>query len=189
MKKTVFLDRDGTINIDKGYVYKIRDFEFLPGVVEGLRMLQNLRYQLVIVTNQSGIARGYYTEKDYVKLNDWMLDKLTNEGIIIKKTYFCPHLKEGVIKEYAIECECRKPKPGLFYKAITELDIAPEGSFAIGDKMRDLCICKYTGIQGILLSSDSNETSDIMAPSLIGEQKIIVRKDLFEAAQYIANNT
>lgn len=147
MNKAVFLDRDGTINVDKHYLYKIDEFEYLPGVKEGLRDLCAAGYLLIIVTNQSGIGRGYYTEKDYHILNDWMMKDLKDSGVEISASYYCPHLKEADVEEYRKDCDCRKPGVGLFEKAVKEFDIDLEKSFAIGDKIRDLEIC-ISGING-----------------------------------------
>ncbi|MCR5587732.1 MAG: HAD family hydrolase, partial [Lachnospiraceae bacterium] len=123
MNKAVFLDRDGTINVEKNYLYKIEDFVFLPGVIEGLKLLQDAGFLLIIITNQSGIARGYYTEEDFKILNNWMLNKLAENGINITKVYYCPHLPDAKIEEYRRDCDCRKPKLGLFYRAIKEYNI------------------------------------------------------------------
>ncbi len=152
LRPAVFLDRDGTINVDKGYLCQIEDFEYLEGAVEGLRHLKEWGYLLVVVTNQSGIARGYYRKEDFQKLTEWMLSDLRAKGVPIDRVYYCPHHPEGIIKEYAITCDCRKPGTGLFYRAAKELSIDLGRSIAIGDKERDLAICNETGVAGILLS-------------------------------------
>lgn len=157
VKPAAFLDRDGTINTEKGYLYRIEDFTYLDGAVEGLKRLQMLGYLLVVVTNQSGIARGYYTEEDFCRLTDWMLADLKSKGIQISGVYHCPHYPEGRIPEYRKLCNCRKPKTGMFYQAAGELGIDLDRSIAIGDKIRDLCICQETGVKGFLLS-DCEET-------------------------------
>lgn len=161
MQKAVFFDRDGTINIEKNYMFRIEDFEYLPRAKEGMKMLQDAGYKLIIVTNQSGIARGYYTEDDYIKLNNWMLEDLRKSGIDIVGTYYCPHHPAAKIDKYKCECMCRKPGIALFEKAISEHSIDVQRSFAIGDKMRDLSICKrYTGINGFLLYSEVCKEND-----------------------------
>ena len=110
-KKAIFLDRDGVINVEKEYTYKPEEFEFLPDVFKALKGFSEAGYMLFIVTNQSGIGRGYYTLDDFTKLNAWMLHKFAQKGITITKTYFCPHAPEE-------NCECRKPKPGMFLEAL-----------------------------------------------------------------------
>lgn len=157
--RIAFLDRDGTINKEKNYLYKIKDFEFLPGVISGLRKLQQAGFLLVVVTNQSGIARGFYTEKDLEILHKWMLCELEQEGIKIEKIYYCPHHPNAEIKKYRIDCSCRKPKTGLFWCAISELkreyDIDLLNSVAIGDKERDLSICDEIPLRGFLIGSNN----------------------------------
>ncbi len=151
-KKAVFLDRDGTINVEKNYLYRQQDFEYLPGAVEGMKALLSLGFILVIVTNQSGIARGYYSEDDYLELDRWLKEDLKSKGIELAGTYYCPHLPDGAVIQYRKECECRKPKTGLFWRAQRELGIDMDKSFAVGDKVRDLSVCKESGVKGILLT-------------------------------------
>lgn len=159
LRPAVFLDRDGTINVEKEYLYRIEDFEYIDGAVEGIRQLQDLGYALVIVTNQSGIARGYYTEDDYRMLTGWMLADLDRKGVHIEGVYCCPHHPDGKVGQYTRNCNCRKPKTGLFYRAAAELGIDLDRSIAIGDKMRDLEICKETGAKGFLLWGNVSETA------------------------------
>lgn len=154
VNKAVFLDRDGTINVEKHYLHKIEDFEFLPGVVDGLKLLQDAGYLLIVVTNQSGIGRGYYTEEDFLNLNDMMLEKLQENDVKISKVYYCPHLTDAKIEKYRIECEFRKPKLGMYEAAIKEFDIDLNQSWAIGDKIRDLAICENSGCRGFLISNN-----------------------------------
>lgn len=156
MNKAVFLDRDGTINVEKNYLYRIVDFEFLPGVIEALKKFQELGYLLIIVTNQSGIARGYYTEEDLYNLNKWMCSELEREGIHITQVYYCPHLPDAQIERYRGECACRKPALGMYEQAIQDWNIDVTASIAIGDKLRDLVICKYTECRGYLIGSSED---------------------------------
>lgn len=157
MNKAVFLDRDGTINVDKAYLSKIEEFEYLPGVIQGLRMLQDAGFILIIVTNQSGIARGYYTEENFLELNKWMLSDLRKKGIKIAKVYYCPHHPNGKIEKYKLDCNCRKPKLGMYEEAIEDFDIDLSRSFTIGDKIRDLAICEKTSCRGYLISDLEKE--------------------------------
>ena len=152
MKKAVFLDIDGTINIEKNYLYKISDFEYMPGVMEGLKLFLDQGYILIVVTNQSGIARGYYTEQDYYNLERWMEEDLERKGITISGSYFCPHHPDAIIKKYAVNCDCRKPKTGLYKKAISDFDINVSESIVIGNEMRDLALCMESEAKGFLLS-------------------------------------
>ena len=156
-KPAVFLDRDGTINVDKDYLFRIEDCEYLDGAVEGLKFFENRGYLLIIITNQSGIARGYYTEKDYEIFMEWMLSNLADKGVHIAKAYYCPHLKGSRLKEYDIDCDCRKPATGLFYQAQKDFGIDMDKSIAIGDKIRDLAICGESNVHGILLGVERRE--------------------------------
>lgn len=151
LRPAVFLDRDGTINVDKGYLYKIEDFEYLDGAIQGLKFFQEKGYILVIITNQSGIARGLYKEEDFSDLNEWMIEDLRQKGIHISGVYYCPHHPFALVKKYRRQCDCRKPGCALFWKAQKELRIDMEHSIAVGDKERDLCICAETDVQGYLL--------------------------------------
>ena len=130
-KKAIFLDRDGIINVDYGYVYKIEDFEFMPNIIELLNFFQNNHYKLFIVTNQSGIGRGYYTLNDFKKLTAWMIKILKKQSIIIEEVQFCPHAPE-------IKCKCRKPKTGMIEALVNTHHIDLEKSWMIGDKQSDI---------------------------------------------------
>ena len=161
--KAIFLDRDGTINVEKDYLFKIPDFEFLPGVIDALRQLQTAGFLLIIITNQSGIARGYYTEEQYKELNDWMLEELRSHGVNITAVYYCPHHPEAKVEKYRKNCSCRKPKLGMYEQAVKDFNIDLGSSYAIGDKIRDCAICKTTECRGFLIASNekSSEIEDV----------------------------
>jgi len=167
-QSAVFLDRDGTINVDRGYVYRLEDFEFLPRAIDGMRTLQDLGLGLVIITNQSGIARGLYSRVDLARLHDYMVQKLAKAGVSILGIYFCPHLKEP--------CNCRKPKTGMFHSAADEHRLDLSSSYAIGDKTRDLSICAEQPVKGILLSKEPTtpEPGIRCAPDLWSAAKLVV---------------
>lgn len=153
--KAIFLDRDGTINVEKNYLHRIEDFEFLPGAVEAMSIMTEMGYKLVVVTNQSGIARGYYTEADYLRLNAWMMEKLERHGIVISGTYYCPHLPDAVVEEYRFDCNCRKPKLGLYDRAIIEQGLDIHQCIAIGDKDRDIAVARKYNIPGYRIYAES----------------------------------
>lgn len=198
--KAIFLDRDGTINIDKDYLYRIQDFKFIPKAPEAMKLLQDAGYKLFIITNQSGIARGYYTEDDYKVLNDWLLSTLVDKyDVHITASYYCPHLPTShtgfVVEKYGVDCNCRKPKIGLFTKAITEHNIDLSSSYAIGDKLRDLAICgRYenfsdirSGCKGFLVGS--KESDDVINRVKAGEiENIRYAESLYEAAVAIISS-
>ena len=168
MNKAAFLDRDGTINIDYGYVCKYEDFTFIEGAIEALRHLQELGYLLIIVTNQSGIARGYCTEEDVQLLHKKMCDRLEKEGVHITGIYYCPHLGDA--------CDCRKPKLGLFYQAAREYDIDMKGSIASGDKMRDLMLCEKEPVRGFWITESEEHIVD---------DKIVKVRNIREVISYV----
>lgn len=153
MNKAVFLDRDGTLNVEKHYLHKIEDFELLPGVLNGLKRLQEAGFLLIIATNQSGIGRGYYSEEDFLTLNAWMIKILQEQGISVAKTYYCPHLPDAKIEKYRCVCQCRKPATGMFEQAALDFDIDWSQSFAVGDKIRDCTICVKTECKGFLIGN------------------------------------
>ena len=184
MNKAIFLDRDGTINVEKHYLYKIEEFEFLPGVVEALKKFQNAGYLLIIITNQSGIGRGYYTENDFKKLNDWMVATLKEQGVTINAVYYCPHLPDAKVKTYRKDCECRKPKLGMFLQAVDIFNLDLSQCYAVGDKMRDCAICEDTGCKGYLIgSNEKQQIIDAVKDGIFNEVKYA--PDLFEMAKEI----
>ncbi len=148
--KALFLDRDGVVNIDKSYLYKKEDFVFCDGIFELLKYAQHLGYRLFVITNQSGIARGYYSEDDFDKLTSWMIEEFKKSGITIQKVYHCPHLPDD-------NCECRKPKPKMLKDAIDEFDIDPAASWMIGDKPSDMEAAKNAGVKNTILISNQNQ--------------------------------
>ncbi|OOF36852.1 D-glycero-beta-D-manno-heptose 1,7-bisphosphate 7-phosphatase [Rodentibacter heidelbergensis] len=137
MNKAIFLDRDGTLNIDYGYVHEIDHFKFIEGAIDALRTLKGMGYLLVLVTNQSGIARGYFSEDQFLQLTEWMDWSLAEQGVDLDGIYYCPHHIQGK-GEYREDCDCRKPKSGMLLQAIKELKIDPTKSVMIGDKVDDI---------------------------------------------------
>ena len=142
--KTIFLDRDGVINKEVKYLNKIDDFEFIDGIFDVCLYFQNLGYKIIIVTNQSGIYRGYYTEHDYQKVTQWMLTQFANEDINILDIFHCPHGPDST-------CNCRKPKPGMFLTAKTKYNIDMKNSWMIGDKEVDVIAANAAGIDNTIL--------------------------------------
>lgn len=136
--RAVFLDRDGVVNVDHGYVHKKENFEFVDGIFDLCKKAYKLGYLIIIVTNQSGIGRGYYTKKDFFKISEWMKDCFMDKGISISKIYFCPHHEDAKLIEYKKVCDFRKPNPGMIHKAIKEFEIDPKKSILVGDNSSDI---------------------------------------------------
>lgn len=150
MRKALFLDRDGVINVEKHYVHRIEDFEFLPGIFELCAQASALGFQLVVVTNQAGIGRGYYTEADFAKLTAWMLDAFRQRGITIARVYHCPYHPTAGVGEYRRESFDRKPEPGMLLKARDELNLDLNHSVLIGDKDSDMEAGRAAGVWYLL---------------------------------------
>ncbi len=167
MKKAVFLDRDGVINIDKNYVYQIEEFEFVDGIFTMLRFFQEMGYLLVIVTNQAGIGRGYYTEREFLLLTNWMLDQFKQQDINIAKVDFSPYHPLHGIGKYKIESNCRKPNPGMILRSAQELDIDLAESIMIGDKTSDIAAAHNAGISRTVLIDQSNGAHSVDSNDLV----------------------
>jgi D-glycero-D-manno-heptose 1,7-bisphosphate phosphatase len=162
MQKALFLDRDGVVNIEKDYLYKIEDFEFIDGIFKLCSYYQNLGYKIFVVTNQSGIARGYYTEDDFRELTNWMINEFKILGIEITKVYHCPHHPD-----ITGTCECRKPDPGMLLKAAKEFDIDLKNSVIIGDKERDIEAGINAGLKTTYLYDQTKNISNSKATKII----------------------
>lgn len=162
MKKALFLDRDGVINVEKEYLYKIEDFEFIDGIFELCQFYQNLGYMIFVVTNQSGIARGYYTEDDFNLLTQWMLEEFRKNEITVTKVYHCPHYPK-----ISGKCSCRKPEPGMLLDAQKEFDIDLTRSLMIGDKERDIEAALNAGIKETYLFDETNRIQTSKATRII----------------------
>lgn len=155
MRKVLFLDRDGVINKDVSYLYKIADLQWVDGAKEALKLAHDSGYELIVVTNQSGVARGYYKETDVQILHDYMGNELFKAGAPILHFYYCPHHKDGTVERYAVDCNCRKPKPGMILQAIKDFDVDVEHSFLIGDSQRDVDVAEAAGVKGYLFTESN----------------------------------
>ncbi len=154
MNKALFLDRDGVVNIEKNYLHKIEDFELMDGIVEVCRAYAEQGYLIIIVTNQSGISRGYYTEEDFAHLSRWMVEHFKGLGVTITHIYHCPH-HESIDGN----CVCRKPEPGMFLSAQREYELDMAASVMIGDNERDIeASCKAGVGMNILLSTEADSS-------------------------------
>ena len=167
--KAAFLDRDGVINHDYGYVHKKEDFVFKNGVIEALRTLNKLDYLIIIVTNQAGIAKKKFTYDDYNNLTNWYLNFLKDKEIMVADVLFCPHHKDALDSEYKKDCFYRKPNPGMFLKAIKKHNIDVEKSFTVGDKLSDFDASIKANVKNFFLvgSSVKNKNNIIQREDLI----------------------
>lgn len=171
MKKAVFLDRDGTINVDYGYVSQVEKFEILPGTIEGLKKMRSMNYLLIIISNQSGIGRGYYSIPDYEKVMEIMHTQLGLQGIRIDDCFYCPHSPES-------NCSCRKPGTKMIEEAVRKWDIDVKESFFIGDKDSDMKAGKKSGLKTILISDkEKGFSQDFRVINLIEAADIIEKEN------------
>jgi D-glycero-D-manno-heptose 1,7-bisphosphate phosphatase len=155
--KAAFIDRDGVINEERSYVHCIEDFVLLPGVELGLKLLSDAGYRLILVTNQAGIARGYYDQASMDHLHDHLRAKVAEHGVVIDAIYFCPHHPQGAIKALSIECSCRKPSPGMLLQAAKDFDLDLEASVLIGDKVSDVRAGKRAGVGRTVIVESGHE--------------------------------
>lgn len=151
MNKALFLDRDGIINEDTKYLHKAEDVVFIDGIFELCRTAQQKGYILIVVTNQAGIARGYFTEKDVLTLHEWMKKQFAEKGIQIRAFYYSPYHPSGVIEQYKKDSDCRKPKPGLFIQAVKDHNIDINQSLMVGDKQSDRI--QLEGLRSVVIKS------------------------------------
>jgi D-glycero-D-manno-heptose 1,7-bisphosphate phosphatase len=150
-KRALFLDRDGVVNVEIGYLHRIEDVQFVPGIFSLCRTAMRLGYRLVIVTNQAGIARGYYDEAAYESLMGWMREQLREEGVELDAVYYCPYHPEHGIGAYKREHEDRKPGTGMLRKAMKELDISLGDSVMVGDRCSDIAAANAAGLRQAFL--------------------------------------
>ncbi|MBA5248710.1 MAG: D-glycero-beta-D-manno-heptose 1,7-bisphosphate 7-phosphatase [Gammaproteobacteria bacterium] len=151
--KVIFLDRDGVVNQEVGYLHKIKDFVFIDGVFSACQAFQKLDFKIIIITNQSGIARGYYQHSDFDKLNIWMINKFKQNKVDILAVFYCPHAPED-------GCDCRKPKAGMFIKAQKKHGINMSNSWMIGDKENDITAANTAGIKNTILVRSGHKINE-----------------------------
>ena len=150
MKRALFLDRDGVINIDKGYVFKKEDIRFYDGIFELVKEANKKNYLVIVVTNQAGIGRGFYTEKDFLSLSEWMKEQFNKRNSNIDYIYYSPFHPVYGIGKYKLDSELRKPKPGMFFKAKQDYNLDLKNSIMVGDNESDLIAAHSAGIETII---------------------------------------
>ena len=187
MKKAIFLDRDGVINKNADDITTPEKFEMLPGVSEAIKKINDSGYLAIIITNQPIISKGFCTFDDLKKIHDKMNAELAEAGAHIDAIYVCPHHPkkgfEGEVSELKIDCDCRKPKPGLIKQAIAEHDIDTKESWMIGDSPSDIAAGKAAGVKTVLVSDGGG--SGAAHEAIIDTEPDAVKKDLEEAVDYI----
>ena len=162
-KRAVFLDRDGVINVNRGYVYDVENFKFIDGIFEVARGAYECGYRLIVVTNQSGIGRGYYTEQQFNQLTDWMCNEFLSEGAPIQKVYFSPFHPTAGIGAYRKDDVSRKPSPGMIHQAQREMNLDLRSSILIGDNAIDIQagIAAGVGLNMLFAPKQNSELSGL----------------------------
>lgn len=180
MRRAAFLDRDGTINTEKEYLYRIDEFEFIPGAPEAVRLLNEAGFLVVVVSNQSGVGRGYYTEDDVETLHRHIATELAGAGARVDAWFYCPHHPSGR-GSYALACRCRKPLPGMLIEAAARYDIDLASSVMIGDKLVDVEAGMAAGCRPMLVRTGYGAAQEASVPSGVG-----VYDDLLAVARVLA---
>jgi len=178
--RAIFLDRDGTINVEKNYLHKIEEWEWTPHAPEAIKLINDAGYLAVVVSNQAGIARGYYSQQDVLQLHQQVDVLLAKYGARIDAYYFCPHHTDiGIIRD----CNCRKPNAGMFIQAQEDWDIDFENSYMIGDKLIDAEAAKKVGITPIIVKTGYGKEASAECANSVKSYS-----NLFEAINDVLNN-
>ncbi len=183
MKKAIFLDRDGTLNVDVGYLHQLKDLELFPYTVDALRLLKRAGYELIVVTNQSGMAQGLIAPGFVEQCHDEMRRRLQAGGADLDALYFCPHHPRGSVPGLDVECRCRKPLPGMIEDAIRDRGIDPKASWVIGDKWLDVNLGRGVGARSILVRTGWGAEQEEKRPA--GQQVDAVCDNLMHAVSVI----
>lgn len=155
LPRAVFFDRDGILNVDSGYVHRKEDVQWIPGAVDIISELTQKGWLIFVVTNQSGVARGYYSEKEVHALHQWMNYIFSEKNGHVTEFFYCPHLSGADVKKYDTICSCRKPKPGMIFQALEKYQVPKERAFLFGDGKRDIEAASRAGIQGFLFDGSN----------------------------------
>ena len=184
-KPAVFIDRDGTINEQMGYINHVSRFILLPGAAEAVRLLNGHGYLAIVVSNQSGVGRGYFPIELVHDVHEYMKSLLEKEGAAVDGIYFCPHHPEALVPEYRIDCNCRKPKTGLIEKACEDFDIDMKNSYVIGDRCSDIELADRSDLKGLMVKTGYG-LGDIeyVLPNTSFEP-VYIAKDLLYAVRWI----
>lgn len=186
--KSLFLDRDGVINKEKHYLYRIEDFEFVDGIFALCRAAVKNGFCLIVVTNQAGIARGYYTEAQFLELTEWMKQEFARRDLSLTDVLYCPHHPQYGGEQYCRQCECRKPGPGMLLDAARKYDLDLSASIFAGDKGSDIAAGRAAGIGTAALVGTGHSVSapDRQAADLYADSLAELKENLFPAT--IADN-
>ncbi len=183
--KAVFIDRDGTLNEEMGYINHISRFRLYPFIPEALKVLKECGYKLIVVTNQAGIAKGYFTEQLLKEVHEYMQSKLAESSVELNAVYYCPHHPDAEIEEFKKNCSCRKPNPGMIEKAQLNFNIDLSMSFMIGDRYKDVIFGKQFGLKTIMVLTGYGKGEYTYQRNSWDDGPDYICENLLEAAQYI----
>jgi D-glycero-D-manno-heptose 1,7-bisphosphate phosphatase len=186
-RSAVFVDRDGTLIEEVGYLDRVQRVELYPWTIDAVRALNRTGLRVVLVSNQSGVARGFFTEAVVDEVHRHMAALLAAGGARIDAYYYCPHHPDGKVAGYALACECRKPNPGLVDRAVREFGIDPAQSFVVGDRWLDVALARRVGARGVLVRTGYGATEESKPPA--GLEADAVADNLVGAAGWILNQT
>ena len=167
-KPVAFLDRDGVLNVDHGYVHRPERLEWVAGAPEAVRLLNEAGIPVIVITNQSGVARGYFGETDVQQFHAHVQEQLRARGAHVDAFYYCPHHPQGTVAEFAIACDCRKPKPGMLERAARDFAVDRRRSFLIGDKDDDVAAAAAFGVRGIKFDAKTQSLVDVVRKAIVG---------------------
>ena len=184
-QKAAFLDRDGTIIQENGYISKINQVEFIPGSVQAIQILKSLGYKIIVITNQSGVAQGYFTEKTLKKVHGYLQKELKKNKAGWNGIYYCPHHPRVGLKRYLKDCHCRKPKTGLVKLAVREHKLKLKGSVVMGDKLMDVGLGKNAKIKSILVLTGHGKKEAQKIGTFPKSRPDFIAKNLLEAVKLL----
>ncbi|HEV2630170.1 MAG TPA: HAD family hydrolase [Pseudolabrys sp.] len=167
-KPVAFLDRDGVLNVDHGYVHRPERLEWVAGAPEAVRLLNEAGIPVIVITNQSGVARGYFGETDVQQFHAHVQEQLRARGAHVDAFYYCPHHPQGTVAEFAIACDCRKPKPGMLERAARDFAVDRRRSFLIGDKDDDVAAAAAFGVRGIKFDAKTQSLVEVVRKAMAG---------------------
>ncbi len=188
MKGAVFVDRDGTISEEVGYIRNIDQFRLMPKSAEAIKLINKSGLKAIVVTNQAGVAKGYFPEEMVSRVHRKMEKTLSEQGAFLNGIYYCPHHPGGVVESYRKTCDCRKPASGLLKQASKDHSIDLSSSYMVGDKVTDIECAHRAGVKGILVLTGYGEDELKKIEGTKAREPEYVADDLFDAVKWIMNN-
>ncbi len=186
-RKAVFIDRDGTITEETGYLDHPDKLRLIAGSAEAIKLINDLGMKVIVVTNQSGVARGYFPEQMIKQVHDRLEELLLEKGARIDAIYYCPHHPSAGKPPYRSDCECRKPKTGMIDAALQDFDIDVNNSYMIGDKASDMEFAENAGLKGILVQTGYGKEETALSEKMDKNRPELIAADLLEAVAWIKN--